>query len=211
MSVWEVIKKKLYFKKRWAISLNFHWRKKEEDGKSRWREIVKEETEKLQTTKKRESRRRSPSYSPPRSRDGSRDRRHSGSRDRRERSRDRRHDRRSPSYERNGSRSRDRRRRSHSDDRRDSRSRERRHHRDSHSRERRSSREKSRDDSADRSRHRSHRRSPSPPTRQEDKVSSTSVATGASTRPPTNMTLAEKKKLQWDRERGNIQILPYST
>nr|XP_034304544.1 trichohyalin isoform X10 [Crassostrea gigas] len=181
-------------------------RKKEEDGKSRWREIVKEETEKLQTTKKRESRRRSPSYSPPRSRDGSRDRRHSGSRDRRERSRDRRHDRRSPSYERNGSRSRDRRRRSHSDDRRDSRSRERRHHRDSHSRERRSSREKSRDDSADRSRHRSHRRSPSPPTRQEDKVSSTSVATGASTRPPTNMTLAEKKKLQWDRERAESQV-----
>eukprot|EP00105_Crassostrea_gigas_P041682 XP_019925830.1 PREDICTED: zinc finger CCCH domain-containing protein 13 isoform X13 [Crassostrea gigas] len=181
-------------------------RKKEEDGKSRWREIVKEETEKLQTTKKRESRRRSPSYSPSRSRDGSRDRRHSGSRDRRERSRDRRHDRRSPSYERNGSRSRDRRRRSHSDDRRDSRSRERRHHRDSHSRERRSSREKSRDDSADRSRHRSHRRSPSPPTRQEDKVSSTSVATGASTRPPTNMTLAEKKKLQWDRERAESQV-----
>nr|XP_034304543.1 trichohyalin isoform X9 [Crassostrea gigas] len=181
-------------------------KKKEEDGKSRWREIVKEETEKLQTTKKRESRRRSPSYSPPRSRDGSRDRRHSGSRDRRERSRDRRHDRRSPSYERNGSRSRDRRRRSHSDDRRDSRSRERRHHRDSHSRERRSSREKSRDDSADRSRHRSHRRSPSPPTRQEDKVSSTSVATGASTRPPTNMTLAEKKKLQWDRERAESQV-----
>ncbi|XP_034304544.2 trichohyalin isoform X10 [Magallana gigas] len=181
-------------------------RKKEEDGKSRWREMVKEETEKLQTTKKRESRRRSPSYSPPRSRDGSRDRRRSGSRDRRERSRDRRHDRRSPSYERNGSRSRDRRRRSHSDDRRDSRSRERRHHRDSHSRERRSSREKSRDDSADRSRHRSHRRSPSPPTRQEDKISSTSVATGASTRPPTNMTLAEKKKLQWDRERAESQV-----
>nr|XP_022297380.1 trichohyalin-like isoform X15 [Crassostrea virginica] len=179
-------------------------RKKEQDGKSKWREMVKEETEKLQTTKKKDKRRRSLSLSP--SREDSRERRRSSSRDRHERSRERRHDRRSPSDDRRGSRSRERRRRSHSDERRDSRSRERRHHRESHSRERRHSRERSRDDSADRSRHRSHRRSPSPPPRQEDKLSSTSVATGSSTRPPTNMTLAEKKKLQWEKERAESQV-----
>ncbi|XP_078339343.1 uncharacterized protein LOC111106830 isoform X12 [Crassostrea virginica] len=179
-------------------------RKKEQDGKSKWREMVKEETEKLQTTKKKDKRRRSLSRSP--SREDSRERRRSSSRDRHERSRERRHDRRSPSDDRRGSRSRERRRRSHSDERRDSRSRERRHHRESHSRERRHSRERSRDDSAERSRHRSHRRSPSPPPRQEDKLSSTSVATGSSTRPPTNMTLAEKKKLQWEKERAESQV-----
>ncbi|XP_078339334.1 uncharacterized protein LOC111106830 isoform X3 [Crassostrea virginica] len=179
-------------------------KKKEQDGKSKWREMVKEETEKLQTTKKKDKRRRSLSRSP--SREDSRERRRSSSRDRHERSRERRHDRRSPSDDRRGSRSRERRRRSHSDERRDSRSRERRHHRESHSRERRHSRERSRDDSAERSRHRSHRRSPSPPPRQEDKLSSTSVATGSSTRPPTNMTLAEKKKLQWEKERAESQV-----
>ncbi|XP_061195535.1 zinc finger CCCH domain-containing protein 13-like isoform X8 [Saccostrea echinata] len=169
-------------------------RRKEEGVKSKWREMVKEETEKLETRKKKESRRRSPSYSPPRSRDGSGDRRRDDSRDRRERSRERRRDRLSPS-DRRESRSRERRRRSPSDDRREY-----------HSRERRNSRERSRDDSSDRSRHRSRRRSPSPVNRQEDKTSSTSIATNASTRPPTNMSLAEKKRLQWEKERAESQV-----
>ncbi|XP_061195529.1 zinc finger CCCH domain-containing protein 13-like isoform X3 [Saccostrea echinata] len=169
-------------------------KRKEEGVKSKWREMVKEETEKLETRKKKESRRRSPSYSPPRSRDGSGDRRRDDSRDRRERSRERRRDRLSPS-DRRESRSRERRRRSPSDDRREY-----------HSRERRNSRERSRDDSSDRSRHRSRRRSPSPVNRQEDKTSSTSIATNASTRPPTNMSLAEKKRLQWEKERAESQV-----
>ncbi|XP_062606518.1 trichohyalin-like isoform X7 [Saccostrea cucullata] len=168
-------------------------RRKEEGVKSKWREMVKEETEKLETRKKKESRRRSPSYSPPRSRDGSGDRRRDNSRDRRERSRERRRERVSPS-DRRESRSRERRRRSPSDDRRES------------HRERRNSRERSRDDSSDRSRHRSRRRSPSPSNRQEDKTSNTSVATNVSTRPPTNMSLAEKKRLQWERERAESQV-----
>ncbi|XP_062606519.1 trichohyalin-like isoform X8 [Saccostrea cucullata] len=168
-------------------------KRKEEGVKSKWREMVKEETEKLETRKKKESRRRSPSYSPPRSRDGSGDRRRDNSRDRRERSRERRRERVSPS-DRRESRSRERRRRSPSDDRRES------------HRERRNSRERSRDDSSDRSRHRSRRRSPSPSNRQEDKTSNTSVATNVSTRPPTNMSLAEKKRLQWERERAESQV-----
>ncbi|XP_055999152.1 trichohyalin-like isoform X24 [Ostrea edulis] len=169
-------------------------RRKGEEGKSKWREMVKEETEKLIAKKKNESRRRSPSYSPPRSREGSWDRRRDNSRDRRENSRERRRDRGSPTGYRRGSRSRERRHRSPSYDRRESRS-----------RERQNSRERSRDDSSDRSRHRSRKRSPSPTNQQEDKVSSTSIATASSTRPPTNMTLAEKKKLQWEKERVDSQ------
>ncbi|XP_048738651.2 trichohyalin-like isoform X6 [Ostrea edulis] len=169
-------------------------KRKGEEGKSKWREMVKEETEKLIAKKKNESRRRSPSYSPPRSREGSWDRRRDNSRDRRENSRERRRDRGSPTGYRRGSRSRERRHRSPSYDRRESRS-----------RERQNSRERSRDDSSDRSRHRSRKRSPSPTNQQEDKVSSTSIATASSTRPPTNMTLAEKKKLQWEKERVDSQ------
>lgn len=171
--------------------------------------MVKEEIEKLQIIKKRESRRRSLSYFFFRFRDGFRDRRRSGFRDRRERLRDRRYDRRFFFYERNGLRLRDRRRRLYFDDRRDLRLRERRYYRDSYSRERRSLREKFRDDSVDRSRYRLYRRLFFLFIRQEDKVSSISVVIGVSIRSLINMILVEKKKLQWERERGNIQILFY--